>query len=1235
MRSAFAVFAAIAIVFGSLSKIPPVRAATETEIVPQIGHADAVHSIAFSPNGRLLVTSDSGHVVKLWDAKSGLLLRTLTVFGVRSAIFSPDNRFIVSGQTDGTITFWDPTTGKPQRHLKDARYVRGLAFSSDGRTLAAMTLGSVQIWDVEKGTRRLTLKPRHDLGAMALSADGRNVITGGEEHSGKWDHGDQASFEARQDMLDSIDDAGRTDSSDDDRASLFTGLQIAKDGEQIKGAALTLWDATTGKLLKTVNIGRAKQKVQQFEVRFLALAAGGHEIICETEEIGESWRDHELRLRVLDAASGRETRVLASDNTTMTVDMSADQRAVAVGGLKSVRLLNPANGSEVQRLGVKSAVGLFAISPDNLTLAGTAVSGPRIWSFSASDDVGSAQQLDPLEKVAVTRDGQTIVSFSTGQLWLWDAKSGRLLHSFKIGETETKGSFSADGARLAAVTTVKHSAGEDAYRIRIFDGATGLEIRMLDFESQNSPTAMSLSPDGKAVVLLASSKDRQDRLQVWDADTGKKLHNVARCAECDELIAFSPDGKSFITGDNGYNSSGGNYYAKYRLTLWETKSGDMLKTVDHVDALFVRGSAFSPDGREFVMSEGKSIELRDATTLQLLQATPKKSVADTIRAIAFSPDGETMATSGDDQLVGFWDPKSLNLLKASAGHTGAVGSLAISPDGLTIISAGRESTLRRWGRDGSLSATSIATKDGEWLTITPEGFFDASRNGGRMLAVVRGLETFGIDQLYQSLYRPDLVREKLAGDPRGLVREAAANLDLGKVLASGAAPDVRVTVPGRAIGSVTVDGTSATAEAEITDRGGGIGRVEWRVNGVTIGVDNFAAGGPSPLRLTRSLALEPGDNALEVMAYNGANLVASVAARLSIVARAAPPAAAPQAAPAASPVAMAKPRLFVLAAGVNDYADGRFKLEKAVWDAQEVARGFREASANLYQSVEVKLMTDADVTRDKLDAAFGEIAARAAASDVFVLYIAGHGKTVDGRYYFVPQDFIIEGELSERAIDAAVKAKAVSQEQWQRWFAQVPARKSVMLFDTCESGTLADDETQQLEKGAASDRLAQATGRSILAASSGSQEALEGYRGHGLFTFEVLDAINESDGDHNGTVELNELAAYVYAQVAEVSQKVFKQRQVPQMKLTANYALTTRMRIIRDEAAPVAEARPTYQVTQTAQLQVQPGSGETVVRSLSAKTGVTVLESRNGWSLVANGGKPIGYVATRDLAPVR
>ena len=808
--------------------------------------------------------------------------------------------------------------------------------------------------------------------------------------------------------------------------------------------------------------------------------------------------------------------------------------------------------------------------------------------------------------------------------------------------------MSHDGKRLVV--------GGDG-TLRVVDATTGQDVSKISGIA-NSLEAVAISPDGQR-ILAGLGYDRNTgasdngKFKMWDTSSGKLLMTfrghgggVNKPAfKGIDVVAFSPDGARIVTGGNADGASTNAPVGNGKLRFWDPANGQLLRNIDaHYYA--VTALASSPDGS--LIATGSDYDQvtqgRLITSIQTLRIWDAKSGKmlhsigpnAKVSAVAFSPDGQQVLSGSDDNQLILWDATSGQIVRHFDGHSGSVAAVSFSSDGERVLSASGDRTVKIWSRNsGELLVTLIGTADGEWLELTPEGFFAASSGGGRLLTVVRGLELWSIDQFYQALYRPDLVREKLAGDPRGLVRQAAQQLSLENVTASGNAPDVRVAIPGRAVGAVTIDGTSAMAEADITDRGGGIGRVEWRVNGVTVGIDTPAAGTASPLRLTRSLALEQGDNAVEVTAYNSANLVASVAARLSVVAQVpAPVAAAPQPAPPAAPAAAAKPRLFVLAAGVNDYADQRFKLEKAVWDAQEIARGFKESGGSLYQSVEVKLMTDADVTRDKLDAAFGEIAAKAAATDVFVLYLAGHGKTVDGRYYFVPQDFTIEGELSEQSINAAVKAKAVAQEQWQSWFAQVPARKSVMLFDTCESGTLADDETQQLQKGAANDRLVQATGRSILAASGGSQEALEGYHGHGLFTYEVLDAINDADGDRNGTVELNELAAYVYAQVSEVSQKVFKQRQVPQMKLTANYPLARQMRILQDETAPVAAAKPTYQVSQAAALQVQPGPGATVVRSLSAKTDVTVLESKNGWSLIASDGKPLGYVATRDLAPV-
>ncbi len=77
---------------------------------------------------------------------------------------------------------------------------------------------------------------------------------------------------------------------------------------------------------------------------------------------------------------------------------------------------------------------------------------------------------------------------------------------------------------------------------------------------------------------------------------------------------------------------------------------------------------------------------------------------------------------------------------------------------------------------GDLVATLVGAGDGEWVALTPEGFFDDSRNGKKLFNVFWGAKLVSLDDLEYKLHRSDLVREKLAGDPQGKVKAAAANL---------------------------------------------------------------------------------------------------------------------------------------------------------------------------------------------------------------------------------------------------------------------------------------------------------------------------------------------------------------------------------------------------------------------------------------------------------------------------
>ena len=222
--------------------------------------------------------------------------------------------------------------------------------------------------------------------------------------------------------------------------------------------------------------------------------------------------------------------------------------------------------------------------------------------------------------------------------------------------------------------------------------------------------------------------------------------------------------------------------------------------------------------------------------------------------------------------------------------------------GREILTASTDG-VKIWSRDSaSPLATILAVDDNRWLTISPAGFFTGTRGGSELASVVRGFDVVSPEQMYQSLFAPDLIRERLAGDPDGEFKSAARVLNLRTVLDSGRVPTVALVSPA---GGSASNEEVITAQARIADAGGGIGRIEWRVNGVTAAVTNVASKANVERIVSQALALEPGDNTVEVVAYNARNRLASLPASTTVH----------WTAPANQP----RPRLYVIAVGIDRY----------------------------------------------------------------------------------------------------------------------------------------------------------------------------------------------------------------------------------------------------------------------------------------------------------------------------
>jgi len=309
-----------------------------------------------------------------------------------------------------------------------------------------------------------------------------------------------------------------------------------------------------------------------------------------------------------------------------------------------------------------------------------------------------------------------------------------------------------------------------------------------------------------------------------------------------------------------------------------------------------------------------------------------------------------------------------------------------------------------------------------------------------------------------------------------------------------AAPEVTVSFRVRAPSGEPVTGVRAAVD----------GRPARTERGVTVVP---AEGAVQTLRVT----VPERDTELSIIAEN--RYAASEPATVRLRWRGAPPAA-----------FVIRPTLYVLAIGVSQYEDSTLTLGLAAKDARDFAAAMARQQGGLYRDVAVRLLTDAQATRDAILGGLDWLEKQTTSKDVAMVFLAGHGvNDPTGVYYFLPVNARTD-QLRRTAVPFSELKQTVA----------ALAGKTVLFVDTCHSGNVMGTRRGVADITAVVNELASAeNGAGVFASSTGRQYAMEDAAwGNGAFTKALVEGIDgAADYQRTGKITVNMVDLYVSERV--------------------------------------------------------------------------------------------------------
>jgi WD40 repeat protein len=1124
----------------------------KAELLVQQGHADGVSALATAPGGEIMVTASKDSTVRIWRVRDreSVLLRVLPyhMIGVTALSMGGEGQYLATGDGAGQVRIWDwiehqekAREGPPPHQSRIAQIAvlpgkNGSQFVSldqDGRTMAWDATGPVMRVKPLLSEDVLQLSAARRVGGAALAlarADGKIVLIGDDGQSLR------APLEGTR---------GRS-----------TALDLAPDGLRVaigdEDGHVRVCDVPAGTLLARHVYDRGIGAVRFDVSGNLAVVAGGRLSLCAPGEAGPGVLVHESPHDMESVVFSPDGAWLAALNTAGDHHLwsLADRRRPEERPLKL----------EGRSAGIISIA--FARDSSRL-IAGEADGGVRSWELgNLRERPRIASHRGKIDRLAASADGRYLLEIThDGQGLVWDLKHGREPQTLP-GEW-TSAAFLPDATQL--VLTRKAQQGGDVVRV---DRATGKILavyerpraREHDRPSQVTFDRVTVTSDGRKVAAL-SAPGHDELACVWDIRGGppRLIRGHIRSLSA---ISFSKDGRLFLTASEDGTAK-----------LWDLErtgpDGELphaqlpdpaARVTSHPRS--ITAAQISPvDSRRVVTAQRLNdqvsvVTIWDCEPGKAARPRPLGEIQGKAHAIVFAPDGRWVGVAGQDRVMRFWVLEDGRLparveFEARHQHTEQVHALIAWPSPSMFVSAGDDTSVRFWTIDpkarrarliGSLVAFPAVRVEtaplqqaargavgADWVAFTPDGMYDSSLNGDRLVSFVQNREVRPLEQFAARFCRfglTDQLRQGIRPEPPAFTPPPTLVID----------PPSVIDLPARGT-ELRISLLDASVNAE---------SLRLYQNGVPVreGGDFRRVG-------------SKGEFVVPVRLRSGVNRFYAMAARNEDVD------ARSQDVELHYDRSDTPTRVHVLALGVKSY--GRNALRFADVDARQMADHIqRYGVGDASPPGKAIVLTDANVTARNVEDAFSSIRreVRGRPEDLVVVFLAGHtdvlkSSTGRERFSLLLKDFPFSASEPLLAANRGVGLGAATGANLPtgadlpfyaiyRNLSNLDALHRLIIIDACQAEAIYDDPgVRQVEQFRLNESESRKTRTSyILAARRGELANESDVLGHGLLTYVLLrgmdasglyplpktltdfDPASNADGDRDGVVTTCELREY-------------------------------------------------------------------------------------------------------------